>query len=455
MNTTKKIVLILICIILNGIVLPADQIQSEPQKEKEAAIKTYLTVDWTSREVLWEHDIMPNDSGKGWEFWLADIDFDGIQEMLITFLANHCGQNSLYVYQYENNSVSSYLDMIATPDKDVITLIDYKNISPYMDIELADAYVNQQNEYRYLSIDCSGIGGVEQISLYETVLEDDFRQAELARITYYSETDQWEIYFKGDEVASAEALHDRISQYMDGYEKQEICYRHLEKSFPRDIFMLSADEKKRELEELYGALGNRAFLLFAVEDRLLTGVKERDCSYAIYEKYFGLKQGDLVRSMNIKSTDELGKEGFLNSHFGGITINVGEGVCVQYSNTDSIIENNLPCGIIIESDNTELGFMGARAGMDFGEIQDNAYPGEVQKGYMYNEEINVYYLEYFDESYRYVYLSYDPEGRDSWLLVEKLDATAHVYGLDASLTAVPGYVYVDDAMTIKNMVWLG
>jgi hypothetical protein len=59
-----------------------------------------------------------------------------------------------------------------------------------MDIELADAYVNQQNKYRYLSIDCSGIGGVEQIYLYETVLEDDFRQEEPARITYYSETDQ-------------------------------------------------------------------------------------------------------------------------------------------------------------------------------------------------------------------------------------------------------------------------
>ena len=48
---------------------------------------------------------------------MADIDFDGIQERLISFLANHCGQNSLYVYQYDNNSVSSYLDMIATPDK--------------------------------------------------------------------------------------------------------------------------------------------------------------------------------------------------------------------------------------------------------------------------------------------------------------------------------------------------
>lgn len=59
-------------------------------------------------------------------------------------------------------------------------------------------------------------------------------------------------------------------------------------------------------------------------------------SYTVYEKYFGLKQGDLARSMNIKNTDELGKEGFLNSHFGGITIDVGEAICVQYSNTDSV-----------------------------------------------------------------------------------------------------------------------
>ncbi len=159
----KKIVFILIGIMLTGIVLSKDQIQSESQKGKDAAISAYLTIDWTSREVLWEHNVMPNDSGTGWEFWLADIDFDGIQEMLISFLANHCGQNSLYVYKYENNSVFSYLDMIAIPDKDVVTLIDYKKISPYMDIEVADAYVNQQNEYRYLSIDCFSIGGMQQI----------------------------------------------------------------------------------------------------------------------------------------------------------------------------------------------------------------------------------------------------------------------------------------------------
>lgn len=255
MNTIiKKIVLILICIILNGVVLPPNQLRPASQKERDTAINAYLTVDWTSEEVLWEHDIMPNDSGRGWEFWLADIDLDGDQEMLITFLANHCGQNSLYVYKYENNSVSSCLDMIATPDKDVITLIDYKEISSYMDIELVDAYVNQQNESRYLSIDCFHIGGMEQIFLYEAVPGDDFRQTELARITYYSETDQWEIYFKGDEIASAEDLHNMISQHMEGYEKQEICYRHLEKSFPRDIFGMSDDEQKRELEELYDSL---------------------------------------------------------------------------------------------------------------------------------------------------------------------------------------------------------
>lgn len=150
-----------------------------------------------------------------------------------------------------------------------------------------------------------------------------------------------------------------------------------------------------------------------------TEIKEGSCSDTLYEECFGLKQGELARSMNIKSADELGKEGFLNSHFGGITIGVGEGIYVQYSNTDSILEDILPCGIIIESDNTELGFMGARAGMNFGEIQDNAYATKVKRGFIYNEEIQVYYLEYLDEFYRYLFLSYNPDGSDSWLLIEK------------------------------------
>ena len=178
----------------------------------------------------------------------------GLKKCLDFFLANHCGQNSLYVYQYENNSVTLYGDMIAVPDKDVITFIDYKKISPFMDIELVDVYANRQNEYRYLSIDCFSIGGMQQIFLYESVSGDNFRQAELARITYYCETDLWEFYFQGDEVASSEELHDMISKHMEGYEKREICYSHIEKSFPRDIPGMSADEQKRQLEELYDSL---------------------------------------------------------------------------------------------------------------------------------------------------------------------------------------------------------
>ena len=252
MNTKIKIIaIVLIGIVLGGIMLFEDQTHSELQSEKDTAVNAYLTVNWTSREILWEHDIMPNDSGRGWEFWLADIDLDGIEEMLISFLANHCGQNSLYVYQYENNSVTLYGDMIAVPDKDVITFIDYKKISPFMDIELVDVYTNRQNEYRHLSIDCFSIGGMDRIFLYETVPENNFKQEELANIIYeYNDTEQWEIYFQGERLASTKDLNDMISRHMEGYEKQEICYTHLEKTFPRDIFGMSIDQQKRELEEL-------------------------------------------------------------------------------------------------------------------------------------------------------------------------------------------------------------
>lgn len=55
-------------------------------------------------------------------------------------------------------------------------------------------------------------------------------------------------------MASAEELHDMISKHMEGYEKREICYSHIEKSFPRDILGVSEDEQKRQLEELYDSL---------------------------------------------------------------------------------------------------------------------------------------------------------------------------------------------------------
>lgn len=154
-----------------------------------------------------------------------------------------------------------------------------------------------------------------------------------------------------------------------------------------------------------------------LEEKSDTG--ETGGAYTVYEKYFRLKQGELVNCMNFRNADELGTEGFLNSHFGGITIRISDGVCVQYSNIGNISEELLPRSIIIDDGNMDLGFMEARAGMDFLEIQDNAYETEVKEGFMYNEAINVYYLEFADDFYTYLFLSYYPDGRDSWLIVEK------------------------------------
>lgn len=64
-----------------------------------------------------------------------------------------------------------------------------------------------------------------------------------------------------------------------------------------------------------------------------------------------------------------------------------------------------------------LGFMDARAGMDFEEIQKNAYVGEIQEGFMYSWEEKVYYIRYTDEYYEYIFLSGDQDGSDSWLIV--------------------------------------
>lgn len=163
--------------------------------DKEAGwlpdIAAFLEFDWTTEQVLmWDHTIEPEDSAQGWEFSVADIDFDDSQEMLVSFPANHCGGNSLYVYQQENGNVLSYADTIATPERCMLTGIDYKVISPYMDIDLLDAYVNEVNEYRYLSLDCSSFGGdvhggIYTVILYETgKLRDIIYQRMKSKIFY-------------------------------------------------------------------------------------------------------------------------------------------------------------------------------------------------------------------------------------------------------------------------------
>lgn len=57
--------------------------------------------------------------------------------------------------------------------------------------------------------------------------------------------------------------------------------------------------------------------------------------------------------------------------------------------------------------------MNARAGMDFEKIQENAYGIEINEGFMYNENLKVYYMEYRDNDYKYIFVSDSPNGSES------------------------------------------
>ena len=138
-----------------------------------------------------------------------------------------------------------------------------------------------------------------------------------------------------------------------------------------------------------------------------------------YEKYFQFKQGELARIEGIENAEDCSKMGYLNSHFGGITFEVDDGVHVQYSNIASIEEELLPNGVIIMNPNSELGFMNAKVGMNFEEIQKNAYKEDINKGFMYSEDLEVYYIKYADDYYEYTFISQNADGSNSWLLIRK------------------------------------
>lgn len=233
---------------------------SETGEKTAGNIGTFLRHDWTTDNVLLlDHSITPQDSAQGWKFALADVDFDGMQELLMIFTSNHCGTNSLYIYRQENGRIVSYIDTIATPQNHIGNEIDYREISPYMDIALMDAYVNEKNEYRYLSLDNSLFGGdihggIYTVVLYETVLEEDAVPEEIVRITYCAPEEKEEVYFLGEKVYEAGKLKDLLADYMEGYEKVKIDYKMADKEFQRDIVMLSDEEKMQELMELYDSL---------------------------------------------------------------------------------------------------------------------------------------------------------------------------------------------------------
>lgn len=236
-----------------------------PQKEEnESDIPPFLTFDWTADEVLLGHSIQPEDSARGWVFSLADVDFDGSLELLITFTANHCGGDSLYIYKQDEESVFSLTDTYATFREDVVWISKegHEELSPYFDIGLLDAYVNEEGEYRYLSLDYTLFGGgpwnngFGELYLYVTTFKKDAQPMKLAEI-HFDENEYFEgmeIYFREEKVDTPEKLHELLEQYMAGYTKVEMEYKTSEVSFPRDIVGFNENEKKQCLEELYGSL---------------------------------------------------------------------------------------------------------------------------------------------------------------------------------------------------------
>ena len=137
----------------------------------------------------------------------------------------------------------------------------------------------------------------------------------------------------------------------------------------------------------------------------------------VYDKYFRLNEGELARICGIEDMEECRRIGYLDSHFGGAAISINQNFYVRYGNISDIYEYQFPGSIIITGSNIDLGFMGARAGMDFLQIQENAYEEEVQEGFMYTEDWKVYYIEFSDGFYDYIYYSDYPDGRDSCLII--------------------------------------
>ena len=217
--------------------------------------ESFLDFDWTDDKVLMEHAIQPNDSARGWEFALADVDFDGKQELLITFTANHCGGNSLYIYGQDKGKVVSKADTYATWQEDVVVMDYYRSKYPYFDIGLLDAYVNKDGAYRYLSLDYESYGGgLETLKLYATTMTED--PVEVVRIDYAYpyQVDYIEMSFMGTAVNEPETLRGMLEEYMEGFQKVEIEYKKLEAYFPRDIVGMEEDEKRQYSDTLREAL---------------------------------------------------------------------------------------------------------------------------------------------------------------------------------------------------------
>ncbi len=205
-----------------------------------------------------------------------------------------------------------------------------------------------------------------------------------------------------------------------GFERSSMqSYEFYDKSIQDRLSALVEEEQKSmdEINEKIRILRLKYELMELVEKK--SNLIEDENTYKAYEKYFQMKQGELARIENIEDLSECGKVGFLNGHFGGVIFQIDRGMWLQYNSdiVNDIEEELLPRSLIITDPSMNLGFMNARAGMNFEKIQENAYAGEIQEGFMYWWEEKVYYIQYTDEYYEYVFLSNDQDGRDSRLIV--------------------------------------
>lgn len=181
----------------------------------------------------------------------------------------------------------------------------------------------------------------------------------------------------------------------------------------QDILSKSA-ESLREKQEDINRLRERYAVLAMLEEKENQAAREL-CPDRMYEKYFRLKEGELARIEGVEDAEQVGCMGNLNSHFTSFVFEIHMDMWVQYSDKGYIVEYDTPGAIVIENPDVDLGYMDARAGMNFEEIQESAGIGEIQTGFMYTSSYEIYYLEYEADGYMYRYLSEHPDGTDSWL----------------------------------------
>lgn len=230
-------------------------------------------------------------------------------------------------------------------------------------------------------------------------------------------------------IAVVICLHHIKGKWMDidtdleSGEGPEVTGRSIEEEGRLD-FLLNDDldrlvrDKKKELDEIEEQW-KRLQINYNLQKLLEEKWNGEDDPRFLYEKYFRVKQGELARIEKVDDLSYCGMLGFLNGHFSGSTFTINDGMLLQYTNSapGSIWESGLPRAVII-TESSKYGFMDARAGMDFGEIQRNAYEAPVQEGFMYFYEAPVYYIQYTDQFYEYTFISDFEDGKDSWLIVD-------------------------------------